>query len=266
MKILFLGDICGENARKVLADFIPEKRKTEGIDLVIANAENAAHGKGITTKIAVELKNCGIDVMTSGNHIFKQPDFWEILTDSTYQIIRPMNYPDTAVGVGSIAVDTPQGKVLVINIMGEDFINERTLVEPFVCFEKYLETIDPKEYIAIIVDFHAEATAEKKAFGLYFDGKVSAILGTHTHVQTADEEILPQKTAYITDVGTVGPKDSVLWAQKEIIFDRMMLPYPQRFEISDDSNIIVNGVIVDTLNSQSSNLIKRINEVRKAKP
>lgn len=263
MKILFIGDICGENARKAVGVMVPKLRKAHQIDVVIANIENSAHGRGSTVKIVEELRSYGIDVMTSGNHIWRQKEYADFLDDPGYKVIRPINYPDDIVGVGYTEFQTSQGFVLVVNVLGFDFISgvERTVIEPFRYMKQFFSEINVNKYDSIFVDFHAEATSEKKAFGLYFDGMASAIVGTHTHVQTADEEILPNGTAYITDVGMVGPKDSVLWTKKEIIFNRMMYPYGQMFEISEDKNVLFNAVIVETKDRKSAKSILRINEV-----
>ncbi|HQF36426.1 MAG TPA: TIGR00282 family metallophosphoesterase, partial [Candidatus Dojkabacteria bacterium] len=232
MKILFIGDICGENARKAVGLMVPKLRKEHHVDVVIANIENSAHGRGSTLKIVEELKSYGVDVMTSGNHIWRQKEYGDFLDDPGYKVIRPINYPDDVVGIGYTEFKSSNGLLLVVNVLGFDFIVnvERTVIEPFRYMKQFFDEINIDKYDSIFIDFHAEATSEKKAFGLYFDGMASTIVGTHTHVQTADEEILPKGTAYITDVGMVGPKDSVLWTKKEIIFDRMMYPYGQMFE------------------------------------
>ena len=263
MKFLFIGDICGANARKAVGTKVAQLRKEHDIDVVIANIENAAHGRGATLKIVEELKSYGIDVMTSGNHIWRQKDYADFLDDPGYKVIRPINYPDDIVGVGYTEFQTDKGLLLVVNVLGFDFIVgvERTVIEPFRYMKQFFEEQDLAKYDSIFIDFHAETTSEKKAFGLYFDGMASAIVGTHTHVQTADEEILPNGTAYITDVGMVGPKDSILWTKKEIIFNRMMYPYGQMFEISEDKSVLFNAVVIETKDRKSARSIERINEV-----
>lgn len=263
MKILFIGDICGENARKAVGIKVPQLRREHNIDLVIANIENSAHGRGATLKIVEELRGYGVDVMTSGNHIWRQKDYADFLEDPGFKVIRPINYPEDIIGVGYTEIETNAGLAMIINVLGFDFIVgvERTVIEPFRYMKQFFEEQDLSKYESIFIDFHAEATSEKKAFGLYFDGMVSAIVGTHTHVQTADEEILPKGTAYITDAGMVGPKDSVLWTKKEIIFDRMMYPYGQMFEISEDKNVLFNAVVVETDGRNKAKSIERVNEV-----
>jgi len=263
MKILFIGDICGRNARTALCKYLPQIKQQNGIDITIANVENASHGRGASIKAIKELQSAGIDAFTSGNHIWRHPDYQEILENSYYNTIRPINYPEDVYGTGSIVVNNNGKRLQIINIMGVDLINERTLSEPFRYFDSFLEKISYANIDAILVDFHAEATSEKKAFGYYFDSSVSVIVGTHTHVQTADEEILPNGTAYITDVGMTGPKDSILWTQKDIIFNRMKYPYGKRFEISSDKNIVFNAVIVETKSPHKASHIQRLNSVLK---
>lgn len=265
MRIMFIGDICGENARKLLSKLVPTYRKKYQLDAVVANVENAAHGRGITLKISEELLSYGIDAMTSGNHIWARSDYEEILSNPYYKTIRPANYTPNVIGNGTMEVKTPNGNLLVINMSGITFIKsyERYLTEPFYFFENMLENLDYSKYDSILVDLHAEATSEKKSFGLYFDSKVSSILGTHTHIQTSDEQILPSGSSYITDVGMVGPKDSVLWTDKDIIFRRNMYPYHEFFEISNDNNIVFNAVIIESNSSKSSKSIERLNEIHK---
>lgn len=265
MRILFIGDICGKNARKAVAKYLSGLSKKQKPSVVIGNVENLTHGRGASIKAVTDLQKCGVDVMTSGNHIWRNKDYTKLLTDPQYPVIRPLNYPEDIVGKGFFEFETSEGNLLVVNLLGFDHIctSERTVIEPFRLFKAFIEKIKLEDYAAILIDFHAEMTSEKKAFGKFFNGKVSAILGTHTHVQTADEEILSNGTAYITDVGMVGPKDSILWTKKEVIFNRMMYPYGQFFEISDDKEIIFNAVNVEVGPDRKAQSIERINTIIK---
>ncbi|MBU1657251.1 MAG: TIGR00282 family metallophosphoesterase [Candidatus Omnitrophica bacterium] len=211
MRILFLGDIVGKPGRTIIKKLLPDLRKDESIDLVVANGENAAAGSGLIPRLADELLESGIDVLTSGDHIWKKRDIYDYLKVSG-RLIRPANYPEGAPGRGSTVVDTASGKkVAVINIIGRVFMDAVDC--PFARVKKEIKTVSKLADI-IIVDLHAEATSEKIAMGWYLDGEVSAVLGTHTHIQTADERILPKGTAYITDCGMTGPNDSVIGGTK----------------------------------------------------
>ena len=241
MRILFLGDIVGRPGRTIIKKLLPNLRKTESIDLVIANGENATAGSGLIPRITDELFESGIDVMTSGDHIWKRKDIYDYLKVSA-RLIRPANYPAGAPGRGSTVVDTAVGKkVGVINIIGRVFMDAVDC--PFARVLKEIEIVSKSTDI-IIVDLHAEATSEKVAMGWYLDGKVSAVLGTHTHVQTADEKILPKGTAYITDCGMTGPYDSVIGRNKELIIEHFITQLPIRFEMAEEK-VEMHGVIID---------------------
>lgn len=257
MKILFLGDIVGSPGRKAAKGLIPKIKKREGIDFVIANAENAAGGSGVTPKIAEELFDSSIDLMTSGDHIWKRKEVFELL-DQHPNILRPANYPPGAPGLGAYAAKTKKDKKIgVINLVGRVFMEAVDC--PFMSVKKEIEELK-KETNIIIVDLHAEATSEKIAMGWYLDGLVSAVIGTHTHVQTADERVLPQGTAYITDTGMTGPHDSVIGRKKEQILARFLTQLPTRFEMAED-DIQLNGVIIDIdEETGKANSIKRIQE------
>jgi len=241
MRILFLGDIVGRPGRTIVKNILPDLRKTENIDIVIANGENAAAGSGLTPKIADELLESGIDVLTSGDHVWKKRDIYDYLKVSS-RLVRPANYPQGAPGRGSTVVTDEKGrKVGVINLIGRVFMDA---VEcPFLSAKKEIEKVKTETGI-IIVDIHAEATSEKVAMGWYLDGKVSAVLGTHTHVQTADEKILPGGTAYITDSGMTGPYDSVIGRDKNFIIEHFLTQLPIRFEMAEN-DIEMHGVIID---------------------
>lgn len=241
MKVLFIGDIVGQPGRQAIRELVPEIVKKHGVDLVIANAENSAGGSGITTSIAHELSENGVDVITSGDHIWKRKEAAELLEEEK-NVLRPLNYPKEAPGNGSTVVELPGGvKVAVMNLVG------RVFMQAVECpFKRSMEEVNNLRKITknIFVDIHAEATSEKIALGWYLDGLVTALMGTHTHVQTADEKILPKGTAYITDVGMTGPFDSVIGRKKEQILTRFITQMPTRFEMAED-DVWLNGVIVD---------------------
>ena len=227
MKILFIGDIIGEPGRKMLKQALPELLKAHVPDLVIANGENAAGGFGITPEIAEELFSLGIHVLTSGNHVWDKKEIEPWLGKQDH-LIRPANYPAETPGSGSVVVSSDRGKVAVLNLEGRVFMSP--LEDPFRVAEREVERLR-KETRTIIVDFHAEATSEKAALAWHLDGKVTALLGTHTHVQTADERVLPGGTAFMTDVGMTGPTDSVIGVKKEDAIARFLTQRPHRFEI-----------------------------------
>lgn len=239
--ILFIGDIVGKAGRLAVEALVPDLIQHYQIDLVIANCENAAAGRGVTPKVAESLFDCGIDVLTSGNHIWDKGEIVPYV-DTEPRILRPANYPDSAPGRGhGIFSDSHGRKVGVVNLCGKLFMD---------CYENpytsALELIDllKDNTNLIILDFHAEATSEKIAFGWYLDGKISALVGTHTHVQTADERILPNGTAYITDVGMTGAMDSVIGMDTEKSIKRFLTLMPQRLEPAEE-NIWLNGTMIN---------------------
>ncbi len=241
MRILFIGDIVGKPGREALRLLLPQLAKKYKVDLSIANAENAAGGSGITPRIAEELFGFGLNMLTSGDHIWKRKEVLEIL-DSEMRILRPANYPPGSPGRGCGSIETKKGKTLgVINLEGRVFMS--TLDCPFKCARAAIEELKEKTPV-ILVDIHAEATSEKIAMGWFLDGMVSAVLGTHTHVQTADERILPGGTAYITDLGMTGPYDSVIGRKVEQILARFLTQMPVRFEMAQD-NVQLHGVVLD---------------------
>jgi metallophosphoesterase (TIGR00282 family) len=241
MKILFIGDIVGKPGRDAVEHLVPAMRRECGIDLVIANAENSSGGSGITPQTAAELFNASVDVLTSGDHIWKRKEIFELIR-SEPKIIRPINYPAGAPGYGFGIFQTAGGvKVGVINVLGRVFLE--ALECPFRTVRAAVEQLR-KETPVILVDIHAEATSEKIALGWFLDGDVSAVVGTHTHVQTADERILPKGTAYITDAGMVGPFDSVLGRRVENVLERFLSCVPVRFEVASE-NVQMHGVIID---------------------
>ncbi|MDD5044887.1 MAG: TIGR00282 family metallophosphoesterase [Candidatus Omnitrophica bacterium] len=241
MKVLFIGDIVGNPGRDIVSRVVPVLRKEHHLDFVIANAENAAGGSGITPSIAKELFGYGVDVLTSGDHIWKKREVLEVI-DTEPRLLRPINFPEGASGKGRGLYATPSGENIgVINANGRVFM--QALDCPFRATRAAVEELRRSTKV-IIVDIHAEATSEKMALGWYLDGKVSAVLGTHTHVQTADERILPQGTAYITDVGMCGPMDSVIGRRVEDVIPRFLSGMPLRFEVAA-GNVQLSGVVLD---------------------
>jgi 2',3'-cyclic-nucleotide 2'-phosphodiesterase len=241
MKILFIGDIVGKPGREAIKILLPELEKEHNLDFVIANAENSAGGSGITLKTAEELFSAGIDVLTSGDHIWKKREVIDFI-DQEARILRPLNFPGACPGRGFGVYNTKKGiKTGVININGRVFMEP--LECPFRAAKAAQEEISKQTNI-IIVDIHAEATSEKIAMGWYLDGKVSGVLGTHTHIQTADERILPQGTAYLTDTGMTGPYDSVIGRRVEDVLERFLTLMPTRFEVASD-NIQLCGAVLD---------------------
>ena len=241
MKILFIGDIVGKPGRRAVRELLPGIIEERRIDFVIANCENAAAGFGVTAEIIEELYGAHIDVLTSGNHIWDKKEVMEFVDD--YEtLLRPANYPEGVPGRGSVVIHAPGGiPVGVLNLAGRVFMHP--LDCPFRTAEREIEKLRKRARV-IIVDMHAEATSEKIAMGWYLDGKVTAVLGTHTHVQTADERILPGGAAYITDVGMTGPFDSVIGIKKDNILRRFLLQIPNKFDVAK-GDVRLQGVIVE---------------------
>lgn len=229
MKILFIGDIMGEPGRKTVARQVPRFVSERGVDLVIGNAENAAGGFGITPDIARELFKAGLHVITTGNHVWDKKEIVDYIKDEP-RLLRPANYPEGVPGRGSVVVSTMAGdKVGIVQLMGR--VSMPTLDCPFRIGWSEVQALK-QETATIVVDMHAEATSEKVAMGWYLDGEVSGVFGTHTHVQTADERILPKGTAYLTETGMTGPSDSVIGIKKEIAIKKFLTQMPRRFEVA----------------------------------
>lgn len=254
MKILFIGDIVGKTGRLAVKSLLPLIVNKYKVDLVLANGENAAGGFGITEKVASELFSYGIHVMTSGNHIWDKKESIPYIGKEA-RIIRPLNYPPGVPGYGSTAITMRGIRIGIINLSGRVFMSSTDC--PFRVGMAEIERLR-KETNIIIIDFHAEATSEKIAFGYYVDGKVSAVIGTHTHVQTADEKILPGGTAYITDVGMTGPSDSVIGIDKEQIIERFLLQMPRKFETARGGGIFSAVVIEIEDDTGRSTAIQRL--------
>jgi len=255
MKILFIGDVVGQPGREAIKQLLPGIKKEYRLDFVIANAENAAGGSGVTAKVMQELFDAGVEVLTSGDHIWKKREIIQLI-DSETRLLRPLNYPAGSPGNGSGIFKTKKGASIgVINVLGCVFME--ALDCPFRTSRAEVDNL-AKETKIIIVDIHAEATSEKIALGWYLDGMVSAIIGTHTHVQTADEKILPKGSAYLTDAGMCGPVDSVIGRKVEDVLLRFITKIPTRFEIAS-GDIELQGVVLDINESTGkANSIVRI--------
>ncbi len=228
MKILALGDIVGENGLKKAKEVIPSLKKEKNIDFIIVNGENVAGGMGITENLYKEILQMGADVVTMGNHTWGKKDIFNFIDDA--QLIRPANYPKGVVGKGYTIRECKGKKIAVINLIGRTDMNVLS-ENPFIKINEILEEINKKADI-IIVDFHAEATAEKIAMGYYLDGRVNIVFGTHTHVQTADEQILEKGTAYITDIGMTGPKKSVIGMDVNVSIKRFETTLPEKYKLA----------------------------------
>lgn len=256
MKILFIGDVVGKPGRQAVAALVPGLRRDRGIELVIANGENSAHGAGLSGSTVSALLAGGVDVITSGDHTWDQKEIAEVI-DREPRLIRPLNFPPAAPGRGSTVVNV-DGKIAVgvINLIGRVFLANNDC--PFRAAEAEVMKLRKQTNI-IIVDMHAEATSEKIALGRFLDGKVSAVIGTHTHVATADEQILPRGTAYISDAGMCGPHDSVLGRDVEAVVRRFLTQMPQKMEVAT-GNVALCGVIVDV--DESSGRARSIERIR----
>jgi metallophosphoesterase (TIGR00282 family) len=240
-RLLFLGDIIGEPGRKAVIDMVPRLKQEWGIDFVVANGENAAAGRGITSKLTIDLLRAGIAVITTGDHVWDQKDLATFI-DTEPRLLRPINYPEGTPGSGSIVLETAKAKIGVINVQGRTFMLP-ALENPFLKLEEVVAKIREETHV-IFVDVHAETTSEKIAVGRFLDGKVSAVAGTHTHVQTADEQIFPGGTAFICDAGMCGPTESILGREIEPIVQRFLSSMPVNFPVAR-GEVKLHGVLVD---------------------
>ena len=240
MNILAVGDIVGESGVRKLKEILPKIKKELSIDFCIVNAENSAGGMGITTKIFYELLNLGVNSITMGNHTWGKKDIFTFIEDE--HMVRPANYSRGVVGKGYRIYKCKDRKICVINLIGRTDIGVQS-DNPFSKVEDIIKQVK-NEVDIIMVDFHAEATAEKIAMKYFLDGEVTGIFGTHTHVQTADEEITSKGTAYITDLGMTGPKESVIGMDKEVAKKRFLTSLPERYKLADDENCIFNACII----------------------
>jgi 2',3'-cyclic-nucleotide 2'-phosphodiesterase len=255
LNILFISDIVGSYGREIVYHVLPELKKELAVDLTILNGENSAHGYSITEKIYLDLLAHGVDAVTMGNHVWEKKEVVAKI-DTFDRLVRPANYPPSVPGRGSIIIDCQGIKVGIVNLLGRVFMN--CVDCPFQTADKIIPPVQAEAKV-IIVDFHGEATSEKAALGYYLDGKVSAVLGTHTHVQTADERILPGGTAFISDAGMCAAQDSVIGMNKEQILKRFTTCLPEKFEPMDSGPGLFNAVLVTVDTASGKALaIKRI--------
>ena len=241
MRALLIGDVIGKPGRQALERFVIPLRKELGVDLVVVNCENSAGGLGVTPLVAEEMFKAGADVLTSGNHVWKKPEALQLLK-LDHRVLRPANYPAAAPGSGAVVIETLGGqKVGILNIQGRVFMEPTDC--PFQAATREVERLR-KSTPMIIVDIHAEATSEKVAMGWFLDGKVSCLFGTHTHIPTSDERILPNGTAYLTDVGMTGPYDSVIGRKTEQILEKFLTGLPVKSEVAG-GNVQLRALVVD---------------------
>lgn len=240
MKILMVGDIMGGPGRRAFAWLVTRERQAGRVDVVVANAENAAGGKGLSTEAAQELLDAGADVLTLGDHTWDQKDMATYLERDT-RVIRPANFAPGCPGRGMTTVNTDAGTVSVINLVG------RVFMRPYDCPFRAADELVKRARAAgrvVVVDFHAEATSEKIVMGRYLDGRVTAVVGSHTHVQTSDEKVLPGGTAYITDMGMTGPHDSAIGMELDTVMSTFLLGMPGKFKVASE-DVAVEGVVID---------------------
>lgn len=258
MKVLMIGDIVGSAGRDAVRSLVPQIKEREAIDVVVANAENAAGGTGVTPRIVHDLLGAGCDVLTTGDHIWRRHEVFDII-DAEPRVLRPLNLPETSPGNGYYVHTSATGvAVAVVSLLGQVFIEAMTR-SPFLVIRELLPALKQKTNI-ILIDFHAEATSEKVAMGWFLDGEVSCVVGSHTHVQTADEHLLPKGTAYLSDMGMSGPFDSVIGRKKEKIIERFLTGLPIRFELASD-DVRLQGVIVEIDEKTGKSIsIKRVSE------
>jgi len=242
-RIIFIGDIVGSLGRQGVKEVLPKWQKKYKPDLVIANIENLAHGKGVTVKTVTEIKNAGVQIMTGGNHIWSKLDPKELASEGDFHLAIPANDPRTAKAYSQQIIKVHGAEVAVVNLLGKTFMDNDASENPFHKIDKILKKL-PSSSIKI-VDMHAEATSEKMAMGFYLDGRVSAVIGTHTHVPTADARVLEKGTAYITDVGMTGPYPSVLGIKSDIIIEKFLQDKHIKHELPESGQIEINAVLLD---------------------
>jgi metallophosphoesterase (TIGR00282 family) len=258
LKILFLGDVFGKPGRQAVQRLVPRLIARDRVDLVVANAENSASGIGVTPDAADELLAAEVNLLTSGNHIWAKREIVPYLERPGSKLLRPANYPPGAPGRGRAVIETPDGRKLgVLNLEGRVFM--KALDDPFRAALEGIDALRAEGAKAILVDMHCEATSEKNAMGWFLDGKVSAVLGTHTHVQTADARVLPGGTAFVTDVGMCGPWDSIIGVKKDLVIDRFLSARPVSFEPAK-RDVWLQGAIVDV--DDATGLARSISRVQ----
>ncbi|MDQ0159023.1 TIGR00282 family metallophosphoesterase [Alkalibacillus salilacus] len=255
MKILFIGDIVGKPGRDALQQQLTQLKRQHRADFTIVNGENAAHGKGITKKIYHQILEWGADMVTLGNHAWDKKEIFDFI-DDTDQLVRPANFPEGTPGKGMQYATIGKTKIAIINAQGRTFMNP--IDDPFTVVDGLIEQAKRNAHI-IFVDFHAEATSEKQAMGWYLDGRASAVVGTHTHIQTSDNRILPNRTAYITDVGMTGPYNSILGVDKNAVIRKFKTGLPVKFDVPETDQTVLSGVVIDV--DQNTGEAKKIERI-----
>jgi len=258
IKILAIGDVVGKPGREACRKIIPKLREKFDLDFVVANGENLAGGSGVTKDTVQELLNAGVDVVTTGDHIFKKKETKEVLEAHMDVLLRPLNYPQGVPGQGFTVITTNKGiNIAVVNLMGRVFM--QAVDCPFKAIDAVLNGIKKRANV-VLVDIHAEATSEKVAMSWYLDGRVSAVFGTHTHIQTADETVLPKGTAFISDLGMTGPYKSVLGRKIDQVIEKFLTQMPVRMEVAEE-DVRLSGVLIE-IDSESgkANTIERVQE------
>ena len=241
MRVLFIGDVVGSMGREMITEYLPRLKKKFRPQVTIVNGENAAAGRGITEKIYKKFLQDGVDVVTMGNHTWDNRDIFEFI-DQAKKMVRPANFPEGTPGQGIVFVKVNQLELAVINMQARSFMVD--LDDPFRKMNELIEEARKRTPI-IFVDFHGETTSEKQAMGWFLDGKVSAVVGTHTHVQTNDARILPQGTAYLTDVGMTGPYDGILGMRREPVIEKFLTALPKRFEVVENGRGLLSGCLLE---------------------
>lgn len=265
MRLLFLGDIVGEPGRRAVISELSQIRKDHEVDFVIANGENAAGGRGITPKISIDLLRSGVAVITTGDHVWDQKEIVDYFPTEP-RLLRPINYPEGAPGAGSVVLDTKKGRVAVLQAQGRTFM-QPALENPFILLEEEINRLRAEGVRMIFVDFHAETTSEKIAMGWALDGLASAVVGTHTHVQTADERILPNGTGCLTDAGMCGPEDSVLGRSHESVVWRFKTGMPTRFPVAKGQVTLCGALLeLDTETGRCMKIDRFRHEFREEAP
>ena len=263
LTILFLGDIVGEPGRSAVIARVPELKQQHALDFIVVNGENAAGGRGITPKIAIDLMRAGVSVITTGDHIWDQKELIPFLATEP-RVLRPINYPDGAPGAGSIVLETPKGKVGVISVQARTFM-QPILENPFEALDRVVAEVR-RETPVILVDAHGETTSEKLAIGRFLDGRVSAVLGTHTHVQTADEQIFPGGTAFLCDAGMCGPNESILGRTVDSIVTRFINNLPAQMPVAKGEVRLCGAIVQVDEATGSAVSITRVNELYSPMP
>ena len=257
LRLLFLGDIIGEPGRRAVIEMVPQLKHAWNLDFVVVNGENAAAGRGITPKISIDLLRAGVAVITTGDHVWDQKEIMHYI-DSEPRLLRPLNYPEGTPGHGSIVLETAKGKVAVINVQGRTYMLPH-LENPFLTIDAEVARLQDETKV-IFVDVHAETTSEKIAMGRFLDGRVSAVVGTHTHVQTADEQIFPGGTGFLCDAGMCGPAESVLGREIEPILQRFCTSLPVNFPVAKN-DVRLHGLLIDIDEATGRSLhVRRIAE------